>query len=256
MTMMTASTWDPGAWESRGFNRALAWSFGIHIGALVLLLVVPRDWIRHRRPETVMTISLGGTPGPRTTGTTNIGGRTVEQQAPPPRRPEPVKPAPKTETQAIPMRSSTPPPEAPRTRETAIPMRSSRPPVTGPQVTQGNTAAETGARGLGAGLTLGGGTGGEMDLKNFCCPQYLADIAAAIAQRWARNQADRGMTVIGFTINRDGSKSDITIDQASGSGVLDRASRAAVVDAMFPPLPPQYPFGTLRVHLKFPYGVQ
>jgi protein TonB len=253
-----APGWSAGDYSERAFHRALTWSFGVHLGVLLVLVAVPRDWLKKPAPRQVMTVSLGGTPGPRTTGTTNIGGRTIEQASPPPKRPEPVRPAPpKVQTETVPMRAAPQPPAPPRVRETVVPMTAApRPPVTGPQVTRGNTAVETGAHGLGAGLTLGGGTGGEMDLKNFCCPDYLTKIADSISSRWKRAQPDRGLTIIAFTIHRDGSKSDVTIEQPSGSGVLDRASRAAVEDAQFPPLPRDYTFDTLTVHLKFPYGVQ
>src|SRR4026208_2441052 len=77
----------------RAMNRAVAWSLGVHVGVVLLFLVLPRPWFGDP-PRRVMTISLGGTAGPRSTGTTSIGGRTVEAVTPPTRRPEPIRPTP------------------------------------------------------------------------------------------------------------------------------------------------------------------
>jgi TonB family protein len=235
-------------------QQSVVWSFVVHLAAIAALVLIPRDWLTHRPPNThTMTISLGGPAGPRTTGTANIGSRTVEQVAPPPRRPEPIRrPEPKSEPVAIPLRPQTPS-ERPADRTATTPA----PPVTGTRVNQGNTAADTGAVGLGAGLRLSGGAGGasgEMDLKDFCCPEYLTDLAARISEAWEKNQPERGTTIIGFTIQRNGSATNIITEKSSGSGILDRASKNAITDARLPPLPPGYRFPTLTVHLQFPYG--
>ena len=50
---------------------------------------------------------------------------------------------------------------------------------TGPQPTEGNARAETPVvRGQGFGLSSAGGVGGpvQLDVTNFCCPDYLAQI--------------------------------------------------------------------------------
>ena len=101
-------------------NRAMTWSIGIHVGVVLFFLLVPRDWIS-TPPKRTMTISLGGTPGPRSTGTTSIGGRTVEQVTPPPKRPEVVKPTPKNEPDPVAVKP--PPPQ------TAKPARGAKPEV-------------------------------------------------------------------------------------------------------------------------------
>src|SRR5689334_8656920 len=91
--MITASNpaFQPSAADIKRFNRAIVWSLAAHALVVISLFVVPREWIA-KPPDKVLTISLGGAIGPRTTGTSSIGGRTVEQAVPPPKRPEPIKP--------------------------------------------------------------------------------------------------------------------------------------------------------------------
>lgn len=250
--------------EARRLNRAITWSVVVHVIALGLLLVLPRAWFT-REPErrNVMTINLGGTPGPQSTGTTSIGGRTVEQVAPPPPRPEPVRPTPPQRPAPTPAPARTPPPRptapAPTTKPAPTPPPATRAPVTGPQVVTGNTAVETGARGQGAGLTFGGGfSGGETDLSNFCCPEYLTHLLNTIDSRWAKIQPERGTTTLKFTIRRDGTidLANVTVERSSGYGVLDRAARAALSESRLLPLPAAYTNETLTIYLTFPYGTQ
>jgi outer membrane biosynthesis protein TonB len=258
MATATYSSFTPRAMDVRRANRAISWSIAIHAIAVATLFLLPRDWFAKKAPTTVMTISLGGTPGPKTTGTTSIGGRTVEQVTPPPKRPEPAPPAP--EAKPVPM----PPPTPPRLTETRPtstpkppPMPPVRAPVAGRQIAQGNTSVDTGARGQGAGLTFGGGgLGGETDLKDFCCPEYLNEVLTTIGVHWQKNPTESGVTILKFVIRRDGGidLGNVVVERASGVGILDRLSRAALIDARLPPLPPQYTNNTLTIHLCFPQG--
>jgi TonB family protein len=128
-------------------------------------------------------------------------------------------------------------------------------PTAGTQVTQGTTRVDTGVVGQGTGLTFGrGGTGGETDLRNFCCPAYLELLLERVGENWMRNQPERGTATIRFTVHRDGTITGITVQQTSGFGVLDRASRSAVSGVRLPPLPAEYTFDRLTVNLQFPYG--
>lgn len=202
-----------------------------------------------------MTISLGGTAGPSSTGTTSIGGRTVEQVAPPPRRPEPIKPVTKEDPAPIPAKPQ-PPRQAQPKPVTQPPVAAARPPVTGPQVVEGSSRADTGARGMGSGLTFGGGgTGGETDLRNFCCPEFAKHLLSTVDGNWQRNQPERGLTVLRFTIRRNGTlEGPPVVETSSGNSLLDRLARNAVIDSKFLPLPPEYSNDTLTVHLRFPYS--
>jgi protein TonB len=272
MRAAAGSMFEPAPAEQRRLNRVISWSIAIHIGVAGFILVTPRSWWTDE-PEAreVMRINLGGSPGPTTGGRTSIGGRTVEQVAPTPPRPQttrPTPPAPPVPTAAPVTRATprTPPPAStapPRPAppvsgakpQAAAPSTASRPPVTGSQISKGNTAVDTGASGQGAGLASGGRFGGgETDLANFCCPDYLTSILGSIDSRWNKNYPERGTTVMKFTIARDGTITDIVVQRSSGYGILDRAARAALLGARLQALPAGYTNETLTVHLSFPYG--
>lgn len=277
MAAVTTSAFDPTPAEARRQNRAITWSVAIHVTLVAVALLTPRSWwLDNQEPKTVMTINLGGSPGPSTTGRTSMGGRTVEQQAPPPPRPETVRPTPPTPTPPTSAAQTRTPPRTPPSppRTTAAPARqtppqstakpqpaapetASRAPVTGRQVQQGSTRTATPATGQGVGLATGGGvSGGETDLSDFCCPDYVTAMLRLIEGRWNKNQPERGETQIRFTIARDGSidPRSVQVVKPSGYSTLDRASRAALYDLSLPSLPAQYPNQTLTVRLSFPYG--
>jgi TonB family protein len=260
MTATTYSSFGPRPSEVRAANRLVWWSIGVHVTVVLVVFLLPRSWFARKAAEPVMTVSLAGTPGKdRSTGTTIMGGRTVEQVAPPPKRPEPVRPEPPA-PKPPPLPARTPPRSAavkPTETPKPPPLPAVSPPVLGPQVTAGSTRVDTGARGQGAGLTFGGGgLGGETDDTNFCCPDYLNQVLAAVESVWNKSQFERGATILRFTVQRDGRIRDVTVFRSSGFGILDRASRAALDDARLPPLPQAYTAQTLTIRLTFPYGPQ
>lgn len=272
MATTTFSRFDPKPGDLRRMNRVILWSVVVHVAVVAFLLFTPREWwSRAEEERTVMTINLGGAPGPVTSGMTNVGGRTIEQLAPPPPRPEPVRPtppAPPVETAAPPTRTpprpappvTTAPPRPSPPRSTAKPAETaprtpSRAPVTGPTVARGNSTVETGATGQGSGLASGGRiAGGEAALADFCCPNYLTSILSVIDSRWNKNHPERGTTVLKFRVHRDGRIDNVEVERPSGYPSLDRAARAALDSLRLPPLPPAYTRETLTVHLSFPYG--
>jgi len=68
-----------------GLRRMMSTSIGIHVMAVVLLFVVPRNWLtREKEKPILMTISLGGSLGERSGGMISAGARAVEQVKPPP----------------------------------------------------------------------------------------------------------------------------------------------------------------------------
>ena len=262
MTTAAHPTFGASRGDARAVNRVIGWSLAVHVLVVGTALVVPRDWITSKRERpNLMTITLGGSAAQRTTGTTPIGGRTVEQVAPPEKRPEPARPVPpKPEPAAAPVRTSPRPDPQPSVAEIkSIPPPASRAPTTGPQVSTGNTVVDTGARGQGTGLKVDQGTtGGEVDLVNFCCPEYLEHLLGTIESNWAKNVQERGKTILKFTIHRDARITDIVVEQSSGSGILDRIARNALDDSRprIRRLPPEYTRPTLTIHLTFPYGAQ
>ena len=257
MTTTTVATRSNVDWHERApraLNRTLTFSFAIHIGAVVLLFVLPRSWFTDARPQTqVMTISLAGSPGQKTSGTTQISSKTVEEVAPPVRTP-PRPPEQKPDPSAGLVKST---PQAPiKPVETSKPTTDTRPPTTGQRVAQGTARVDTGVQTLGEGLTIPGGegTGGETDLANFCCPEYITTFSNIIRSNWQRDPNGKGMTIIRFTINKDGSITGAEVTQPSGIGLLDRAAQRALEMSRLPPLPSAYPNKTLIIRLGFDHN--
>ncbi|MEO7190793.1 MAG: TonB family protein [Vicinamibacterales bacterium] len=237
----------------------MTWSVIVHLLLAGSIIVIPRDWYtRKKATPNIMTISLGGSAGPVTTGTTAAGGRTVEKVAPPDKRPEPIRPVPKQEPAATPVKSTARPDTSKEVAAIKPAPPPTRPPTTGARVVAGSTPVDTGARGQSVGLTTtgGGGSGGEADLMNFCCPEYVQHLLSEIESRWVKNQPEHGNTLLKFTIHRDGTITDISVERGSGSGVLDRIAKNALTDARLMRLPREYTKETLTIHLTFPYGTQ
>ena len=110
-------------------------------------------------------------------------------------------------------------------------MRDRRRPTFGAEPKPGNTVAPTGATGVGFGLTTGGGgTGGYLDVANFCCPEYLDDDDAAdpAELEWAASRCPARRQVR-FTVQRDGRIADVSVEKPSGyfGARPDRATRVA-----------------------------
>jgi TonB family protein len=240
-----------------GLARTLPVSIAAHALLLITLALLPQDWHQPVESRTVMTISLGGTPGPRTGGMTAIGGRAVQEVAPPQARPQPpTPPAAKPPEMVLPQEKTqartTPPPRVTRPADQARARR----PAFGTEIQEGNARAETGAKGNNFGLTTGGGsgTGGYLDVGNFCCPEYLQTMLQLIQKNWNGEQSVSGQSQVKFTIMRDGKLAQIELEKPSGYFALDReAQRAVLVTGRLPALPRQFPEDHLTVHLIFQY---
>ena len=99
----------------------------------------------------------------------------------------------------------------------------------------------------------GGGTGGQLEITNFCCPEYLTTMSALIKSNWNSQLGASGRTHLRFVIQRDGRITDITVEQSSGVEFMDSYARRALILTKLPPLPDGYPEGALAVHLYFDY---
>jgi protein TonB len=242
-----------------GFRGMMIASSVAHAALVAVLAVGSAGWLTRAPGEdrTVMTISLGGAPGPRAGGLTSMGGRPVQQvnEQPPPPREVPRAPATAPPPMTLPVEKPRPAPKPQTERpKNAAPESASRKPLEGPKVQPGNAVAQTGGRGLGFGLaTGGGGTGGEINLADFCCPDYLATLLDNIRANWISKQQVAGMTTVRFTIRRDGSVTDVQLARSSGFAVLDLTAQRAIMQARFPPLPTAYPNPQLTIHLNFEY---
>ena len=235
-------------------------SFVAHLIAVIILLLAPPSpaMVPTETERVVMQISLGGAPGTPSGGRTPMGGRPVQQVIPPdePPRPRAVRvPAAKTPEMVLP---TTPLPPTPSSRppvESAPDTGRGRTPTEGDEEQLGSAAADTGVKGLGFGLTTGGGgTGGYLDVANFCCPDYLSTMLQLIQRNWDSRQEVAGTTLIMFTIQRNGQLSDVEIERSSGYAALDiTAQRALLLVRQLPPLPTAFPEDHLTVHINFQY---
>lgn len=222
------------------FGPMLFWSIAVHVAVVAFLALGPVNWGlgATEPPVTVMNISLAGAPGPRVGGMTPMGGRAVPEAAPAPRMV---------------------PPPPPKPRETAAPVRTARRPQPKPapaeEPTPGVTRTETGARGQGFGLATGGsgGSGVQLDVANFCCPEYIEQMVTLIQRNWQAAQGVRGKTLMKFTITRGGSIQGVMVERPSGFLALDLAAERALLITRLPELPTPFPNPTLTVHLTFEY---
>lgn len=244
--------------EPEGLNRMIAVSVAVHVAVFAILAFAPAPRFDDE-PRTVMTISLGGAPGPRAGGMTPMGGRAV--QAPPPiETPRPraeMPPAPSAPKMTLPREEARPRPPQPKP-ERAPREATGRTPSTGEKPQEGSARADTGARGQGFGLTTSGGSGvggAQLDVGDFCCPEYVETVVQRIQGNWDWKQNLAGQVVVKFTIARDGGLSQVQVTRPSGLVALDTAAyRAVLLTQRVPALPAQFSNPTLTVHLTFDYS--
>jgi len=246
------------AHDPRGLTRFVSWSVAIHASAVVLLAIAPwLGWVKTRTPDKVMVISLGGSVGPKESGPTTIGGRPVDQVAPEPKRPEPIKPiATKPDVMTVPTKVVPPKKTPPPPKQEPAKAPSPTPPTvaTGRQTTPGNSRVETGVRGMGTGLQIGGGgIGGVQTFSDFCCMAYLNEVVERIRNNhWDEHPPERGSVVVRFTIQRSG---EVTGTEVIGPStfLLKRASLVPFINLKLNPLPQEYKEPSITLRLTFEY---
>lgn len=246
--------------EPDRFSKYFGMAVAAHVAAVILVAIVPSEWIgREAEPETnVMYISLAGNEGQETSGLRAIDARPVQVSTPEPVRPQHQAPAETPPVMAIPDPVAppvkAPPKPAPQTPIKTPEPSNSRTPIRGAQTRQGQARIETGATTGADGLSLGSsGTGGETNLSNFCCPEYIKAMSAAIRRTWKQNQGVAGANTVRFAIERDGRVTDVQLVDASGIYALDRESQAALLNARMPGLPTEFTEPRLIVRLIFEY---
>lgn len=242
--------------DADGLAGTMVVSVVLHTVLVTIVAVAPRFWPARAGADLgpIMTISLAGAPGPSAGGMTPMGGRPVQQVTEAaPKRPEPVRP-PAARAPDMTLPTTKPTPRQPA--RSAPDEARGRTPTKGAEERPGSAIAETGGRGLGFGLTTGGGagTGSYLDVGNFCCPEYLQTMTQLIRRNWDYRQAVAGDVLVKFTIQRDGRLTDVELERSSGHIVLDlNAQRAIANTRQLPPLPAPFPDSTLTVHLSFRY---
>ena len=249
--------------EPDGFQRMAVISTLAHCAIFAVLVLMPAGWLalREQAPKTVMTITLdGGNGGPNNGGMTAIGGRAVQAETPEPiKRVEQVaQPAAKVPEMTVPVPSKTPAKAvkpAPIVKQAPDDAKG-RTPSKGFETREGSSRAETGARGLGFGLSTSGGvgSGSTLDVDNFCCPDYVAQMVEQIRANWDGRAEVAGLVIVKYTIQRDGTISEPSVEKSSGYTALDiTALRAVGATRKLLPLPAAFPNPTLGVHLHFDY---
>lgn len=243
------------------FSKYFGWAIAAHVVILGALAFMPEGWLKRdgEAEKKIMYISLGGAVGDDTSGLRTVAAREVQVATPEPVRPQFQPPAEKP-VMAIPEKAPakpvvTPPPTKTPIQATTTERPVSRTPIRGAEVREGqakvDTKVATGADGLA--LASGGGTGGETNLSDFCCPGYIKTMSAAIKRNWKQNQGTPGENTVRFTIERDGRISNIEFIQRSNVYALDRESQVVLTSAKLPPLPAQFTEPKLVIRLTFEY---
>ncbi len=247
------------AGKTDGLERTLAVSVVVHLVAVGALLATPGTFLDRVDEEPAsMSIRLGGPDGPGKGGLTPLGARPIQQVIPlmELRRPQWIQPPADTAPEVV-----IPVEDAPRVEpesevETAFDEARGRQLTRGPQLQEGNAMSDTGVDGIGVGLSAGGlgGSGSELSLSDFCCPEYLATMVSLIRERWDSNQETAGAAVVRFTVRRDGRIDAVGVDRTSGYIALDQSARRAILlTRELPPLPSLFTEESLTVRLTFEY---
>ena len=122
---------------------------------------------------------------------------------------------------------------------------------TAPGETGDQLGRRGGPRGNPLGTTAFGSEVGGLDNPDFTYAYYLDRLLSLIDAQWARPAMGSGVkAVIFFRIGRDGSMTELQVEQSSGYNSFDLAALRAVQNAApFPPLPRAYKHEDLGVHL-------
>ena len=246
--------------EPGGLKKTAVISLAAHAAVLAVLLVIPSVMPRAAQPpRVVMNISLGGSPGPKTGGLQQIGGRAI-QAALPSSDPQIAKTTLPSVT-PTPPKMTLPDPKQ-KVRPPTKPTVTSKDPKgtavgRGFETQQGTAKVETFAKGQGFGLSSGGnaGDGGvKLGVEGFCCPEYVLDMRNRIIKNWNQNQRAAGVVIMKYIIQRNGLITDIEVETSSGNAVLDLAAQRALINTRtLAPLPAGFTGQRLPVQLTFEY---
>lgn len=206
----------------------------------------------------VMTISLGGAPGPLQ-GRNPISAKPVQEAVPEAVKPNTEAPPALAKPEMIePVKTAKPEPRAAAKPEPKkdVPQLHGSKPTQGAEVKAGSAKVETHGSAIPfGGLATGGGGAGQAytDYANFCCQEYLNTVTQLIQKNWNSKQGQDGSSVVTFSIRRDGSIVDVKVDQGSNQ-ILNLASqRAILVTQRMPALPAAFTPEQLTLHLVFQY---
>jgi TonB family protein len=207
----------------------------------------------------VMTISLAG--GDDTfQGHNPVSAKTVQQQVPDTVKPKndtpPALPKPDMVEQISTKKPEPKPIAKPDLKKEPTPIHGATP-TQGKTVVQGTARVQTGQTAAipFGGLATGGGPigGAQTDVADFCCPEYLSILSQTVYGNWQSKQGATGINKVKFTIQRDGTITDVSVEKSAGP-FLDLASERALEQTKrLPPLPAAFTLPRLTVHLSFEY---
>jgi outer membrane biosynthesis protein TonB len=239
-------------------GRVVILSLIAHAALITAFAFAPHWEAKPAENLPVMTISLGGAPGPNQ-GRAPIAAKEIQEAVP-----ETVKahtdalPALAKPDMIEPLKTARPEPKTAAKPEPKkdVPQLHGRTPTQGAEVKAGAAKVEThGAAIPFGGLATGGGGAGQAytDYADFCCPEYLQTVTDLIRKNWNAKQGQDGSAVIMFSIRRDGSIVDVKPEQGTNQ-ILNLASqRAVMITQRVPPLPAAFTPPQLTLHLVFQY---
>jgi len=238
--VIAARTQDDG-----GLERRFVYSLAAHLFVGIACILIASNFPSGTAKQNVIEVSYAGSQGARTSGVAPIAGTRVDQEAPN----DPIKPAPPPKPDTMP---------APSAKSlTPTPVPPPNVPATGKQLRSGTAVVETGTTGTSPGITQtgGDGTGGTVDLNGFD-EQWTRQMKASIEKQWNNLQPETGWSEVLFEVGRDGKLLTSNLGASSGSFLLNQEALRAIRTATLPPLPPDYLAPTLRVRLRFNYGIK
>ncbi len=215
-----------------GANRAgLVGSALVHLGLLAGLVLVARR--ASEPPPLVYEVNLVAAPAPgpapRRAAEAALPARRDEEVAPPEKKPVPK-----------PEKAPPKPAKTPERTEPAVQTKSDVTPLPGETPSTGTDQ-----------LTF------RQEGMKFPYPDYLENIVTQVKKRWA-NPVGRGLrlrTEVAFTIQRDGTVTDITIARRSGNFTFDTEAQGAIEraarDTAFGPLPAGWNGESLPIAFSF-----
>lgn len=239
-------------------TRAVIASLVAHAAIVTVVTLLPRQWAAPRDNAPVMTISLGGAPGPKQ-GANPITAKQVQEAVPETVKPKNDAPPALVKPEMIePVKAARPDPKTPAKPEPKkeVAQLHGAKPTQGTEVKVGTAKVETHGSAIPfGGLATGGGGAGQAytDYANFCCPEYISSVTDQIRRNWNSKQQQDGTSAIKFTIRRDGTITDVIVEQGANQ-ILNLASQRAVITTQrVAPLPAAFTPETLILHVVFQY---
>jgi outer membrane biosynthesis protein TonB len=239
-------------------TRMVIVSFLAHAAVVTAVTLLPRQWSAPRDSAPVMTISLGGAPGPKQ-GNNPISAKEIQEAVPETVKPRNDAPPALAKPEMIePVKAAKPEPKTPakpEPKKETVQLHGAKP-TQGTEVKAGSAKVEThGAAVPFGGLATGGGGAGQAytDYANFCCPEYITAVTEQIRRNWNSKQQQDGTSAVKFTIRRDGSITDVAVEQGANQ-ILNLASQRAILTTQrVAPLPAAFTPETLILHIFFQY---